>query len=102
MNRKKGFWIAAALALVAAVLIFAILRPTGAQERPAKIVECVNTVDAHPGPKDAWQPAVVDMNIFAGGQVRTGAASSARLQLLEGIVRLTADTVFTVKKCTQH
>ncbi len=99
MNIQKVFWIAGGLALVAALLIFVVLRPTGGQERPAKIVECVNTVDAHPGPKDAWQPAVVDMNIFAGGQVRTGAASSARLQLLEGIVRLSADTVFTVKKC---
>jgi C4-dicarboxylate-specific signal transduction histidine kinase len=63
MNRWKGFWIVGGLALVAAFLIFVVLRPTSGQERPAKIVECANTADAHPGPKDAWQPAEVDMNI---------------------------------------
>jgi hypothetical protein len=40
----------------------------------------------------------VDMAIYGGGRVRTGAASSARIELLEGLVRLSADSIFTVKK----
>jgi hypothetical protein len=38
------------------------------------------------------------MAIYGGGRVRTGEASSAQLALLEGIVRLAAQTVFTVKE----
>ncbi len=55
-------------------------------------------MDAHPRPRGDWEPAVVDMAIYGGGQVRTGAESSARLELLEGLVRLSADSIFTVKE----
>jgi inhibitor of cysteine peptidase len=98
---KKGFGIAIGLALLAAIAIAAllILRPSGEEpEHSAAVIETVNKVDANPHPKDDWRPAVVNMLIYGGGRVRTGAASSARLQLLEGIVRLSADTLFTVKK----
>jgi hypothetical protein len=74
--------------------------PTEEQERSATVVEVVNKVDAHPRPKDDWQPAVVDMAIYGGGQVRTGAASSAIVELLEGVVRLVAESLFTVKEST--
>jgi len=95
---KKGLWIIMGLALMAAIACSCA--PTKDQERPATLVEVVNKVDAHPRPKDDWQPAVVDMAIYGGGQVRTGAASSARLALLEGVVRLAAETLFTVKEST--
>ena len=95
---KKGYWRVAGLALVAAIVIAILLScSSGAQENPATVVETVNQVDAHPRPKDDWEPAAVDMLIYGGGQVRTGAASSARLAFLEGTVRLSADSIFTVK-----
>lgn len=86
--------------VVIAVLIVAVilLRPFGEQEHPATVIEVVNRVDAHPHSQDDWTSAWVDMRIFGGGQVRTGSESTARLELLEGIVRLSADSVFTVKK----
>jgi hypothetical protein len=96
---KKRVWIAGGLALVAVVVaVVLVLLPPGEQEHPATVVETVNQVDAHPRPRDDWQPATMGMEVYGGGQVRTGAASSARLELLEGIVRLFADSVFTVKE----
>ncbi|RLC57890.1 MAG: hypothetical protein DRI80_14440 [Chloroflexota bacterium] len=100
MNVRKRFWIAGGLALVAVVVAVLLLLPSGGEERPAMVVEAVNKVDAHPRPKDDWQPATVDMAIYGGGQVRTGIESSARLELLEGAVRLSAESVFTVEKST--
>jgi len=84
--------------LAVAVAIVLFLLSARGQERPATVVETVNKVDAHPRPRDDWQPAVVEMAIYGGGQVRTGAESSARLELLEGLVRLSADSIFTVKE----
>jgi hypothetical protein len=95
---KKRFWIAGGLMLLAiAVAVFFVFTSKG-QEHPATVVEAVNKVDAHPRPKDDWGLAEVGMAIYGGGQVRTGAASSARLELLEGLVRLSAETIFTVKE----
>ena len=94
----KKVWIAGGLVLVAVAVAALLLLLTGDQEHPATIVEVVNKVDAHPRPQDDWLPAAVDMAIYGGGQVRTQAASSARLELLEGTVRLSADSIFTVKK----
>jgi hypothetical protein len=96
VNRR--IWIAGGLVLVAVVVTVLFLLRTRGQEHPATVAEAVNEVDAHPRPKDDWQPAVVDMAIYGGGQVRTGAASSARIELLEGLVRLSADSIFTVKR----
>jgi len=90
-----------ALAAIAGVAIVLWLLLGGQGRRAAvvaKIVEAINRVDAHPRPADEWQPAVVDMGICGGGQVRTGAESRARLEMPEGMVRLAADTVFTVKE----
>jgi hypothetical protein len=98
---KRKFWLAGGV--VAAVLIVVaiiVLRPFSEQEHPATVIEVVNQVDAHPRPQDDWTSAWVDMRIFGGGRVRTGGESSARLELLEGIVRLSGDSVFTVKKST--
>lgn len=94
---KKRFWIAGGLVLVVGIVAALILLPPGGQENTARVIEAVNTVDAHSRSKDDWQPAAVDMLIYGGGQVRTGAVSWARLELLEGAVRLSADSVFTVK-----
>jgi hypothetical protein len=95
---KKRFWIAGVLVLAAVVVAVLFLLTSGGQERPATVIEAVNTVDAHPRPKDDWRPAEGGMAIYGGGQVRTGVASSARLQLLEGVVRLSAESLFTVKE----
>jgi hypothetical protein len=94
---KKRAWIAGGLAL-ATITVALFLLLAGGQEHPATIVETVNKVDAHARPRDDWQPAAVDMAIYGGGRVRTGAASAARIELLEGLVRLSADSIFTVKK----
>jgi hypothetical protein len=72
--------------------------PTEEPEHSAMVIETVEKVDAHPRPQDEWESASVGMIVYGGGQVRTGSASSARLELLEGIVRLAADTLFTVKE----
>jgi hypothetical protein len=93
---KKGFWIIFSVTLMA--VMACSCAPSGDQEHSATVVEVVNKVDAHPRPKDDWQPAAVDMAIYGGGQVRTGAASSARLELLEGMVRLAAESILTVKE----
>jgi hypothetical protein len=101
---NKRFWIGAGVALVVTIAIAIVLlaRPSSEPEHPARVIETENKVDAHPRPDDDWRPAVVDMLIFGGGRVRTGAVSSARLELLDGIVRLSADSIFTVKKSTTH
>jgi hypothetical protein len=98
---KRKFWLAGGV-VVAVLIVVAIvlLRPYGEQEHPTTVIEVVNRVDAHPRPQDDWTSALVDMRIYGGGQIRTGAESSARLELLEGIVRLSGDSVFTVKKST--
>ncbi|MCP4543623.1 MAG: hypothetical protein GY832_41450 [Chloroflexi bacterium] len=95
---KKRLWIIGGLVLMVAVVVAILLLFTGGQENTATIVEVVNKVDAHPRPRDDWEPVVVDMEIYGGGQVRTGTESFARLELLEGIVRLSADSIFTVKE----
>jgi hypothetical protein len=100
---KKRFWLAGGMAVAALIVVAIVLvRPYAEQEHPATVIEVVNRVDAHPRPQGDWTSAWVDMRIFGGGQVRTGGESSARLELLEGTVRLSADSVFTVKKSTTH
>jgi hypothetical protein len=70
------------------------------EQNSAQIVEAINQVDAHSHPEDDWQTAAVGMDIYGGGQVRTGTDSSARLELMEGVVRLWEKTLFTVKEYT--
>jgi hypothetical protein len=86
----------------AVVLLLAIVAalPLGAhrQKRSAEIAEVVNKVDADPRPKDEWEPAVVGMAVYGGGQVRTHADSAARLEMPESIVRLSAETLLTLKE----
>jgi hypothetical protein len=84
---------ALALAIVAALPLVA-----DRQKRSAEITEIVNEVDAHPRPKDEWEPAVVGMAVYGGGQVRTHADSAALLELPQGIVRLSAETLLTLKE----
>jgi hypothetical protein len=95
---RRGFRVIISSALIAAT-ICSCASPEG-QEHSATVIEAVNKVDALPRPEDDWQPAVVDMAIYGGGQVRTGAASSARLELLEGVVRIWSESIFTVRECT--
>lgn len=92
---RTNRWVVTALVLMTALA--SACRPGAGQERSATIVEVVNEVDAHARADDAWQSAEADLAIYSGGQVRTGEASSAQLALLEGIVRLAAQSIFTVK-----
>jgi len=88
-----------AVIVIGAVALWLLLGGPGRRAAVvAKIVEVINRVDAHPRPADDWQPAAVNMGLYGGGQVRTGAESRARLEMPEGAVRLSADTVFTVKE----
>ena len=97
---KTRFGIIGGLVLLATIIVGVVLllRPSGEQENTATVVEMVNKVDAHPRSKDDWQPAALGMAIYGGGQVRTGAESSTQLELLEGMVRLSASSIFTVKE----
>jgi len=95
---KRRLLIVGGLILVAAVAITLFLLTTNERKNTATVVEVINRVDAHPRPKDDWLPANLDMVIYGGGQVRTLAQSSARMELLEGIVRVSADSIFTVKE----
>jgi hypothetical protein len=98
---KRKLWLGGGVVVTVLIVVaIIVLRPYGEQEHPVTVIEVVNRVDARPRPQDDWTSAWVDMRIFGGGQVRTGAESSARLELLEGIVRLSGDSVFTVKKST--
>jgi hypothetical protein len=85
------------LLITGAISVFA-LQLVSEEENTATVIEMANHVEAHPRPADGWQPATVGMMVYSGGQVRTGTASAAHLRLLEGIVRLSADTLFTVKE----
>ncbi len=93
---KRSFWIITTLVWIAA--ISCSIGRLQEQENPATIIEAINQVDAHRLPEDDWEPAQQGMEVFSGGQVRTGENSSARLELLEGMVRLWADTIFTVRQ----
>ena len=96
---KTRFGIIGGLVLLAMIVVgVVLLLPSGEQENTATVVEMVNKVDARPRSKDDWQPAALGMAIYGGGQVRTGAGSSAQLELLEGMVRLSASSIFTVKE----
>ena len=95
---KKRVWNAGGSVLLCVIAVALFLVACEGQENTATVIEVVNRVDAHPHPEDDWQPAMERMVIYAGGLVRTGIDSSARLELLEGMVRLSADSIFTVKE----
>ena len=97
---KKVVWFVIGLMFIA-VLVGSCVQPEG-QQTTATVIETIHQVEAHARSQEAWQPAATGMIVYGGGQVRTGANSSARLQLLAGIVRLWAETVFTVKEETFH
>lgn len=86
------------LLITGAISVFALQSASEEEENTATVIEMANQVEALPRPADGWRPATVGMMVYSGGQVRTGTASSVHLRLLEGIVRLSADTLFTVKK----
>ena len=61
---QKRFWIIVALALGAiGIVALLFILPSGGQGRPATVIETINQVDAHPRPKDDWQPAQVGMDL---------------------------------------
>ncbi|MDY7039413.1 MAG: FecR family protein [Chloroflexota bacterium] len=103
---KKWLWIIGGVLLAVACLVVIVgvaigvmlVSPGGEEGTPARIVKVVADVDAHPRSEDDWIAAAVDMLVYGGGQVRTGADSSAQLELREGAVRLSAYTLFTVEE----
>ncbi len=99
-----GLLVLIAICLAAAVFL---TKPTGPAvetasprllDRPATITEIINQVEAHSKPEDAWTTAAVNMLLYNGGQVRTFTDSSARIALEDGVVRVAANSVFTVKQ----
>jgi len=100
MRKKWLLIIKGALLVVLTAILAMVLSCGGGESTPARIVEVVADVQAHARPKDDWVEAMVDMLIYGGGQVRTGADSAAQLELREGSVRLSAYTMFTMKETT--
>jgi hypothetical protein len=76
---KKSSLIVGGIVLLIVIVALLILLPSGEQENEATVIEVINKVDARPYSRDDWRPAFVDMLIYGGGQVRTGADSSACL-----------------------
>jgi len=99
--KPKWLWIIrGALLVVPVAMLVMVLSCSGDEGASAKIVEVVADVDAHARPRDDWIAAMVDMLVYGGGQVRTGADSAAQLELREGTVRLSAYTLFTMEEAT--
>lgn len=107
---KKWLWIIGGVLLAGACLVVmvvggvalgALMLSRGGEEgSPARVVEVISDVQAHARSEDEWAKAMVDMLVYGGGQVRTGAGSSAQLELREGTVRLSAHTLFTMEEIT--
>jgi hypothetical protein len=62
----------------------------------ATVVDVINDVDAHPLPEPEWEDARVDMTIYLGGEVWAQEASTARVGVEEGLVRVAPNTIFTL------
>jgi len=99
--KPKWLWIIrGALLVVPVAMLVMVLSCSGDEGASARIIEVVADVDAHARPRDDWIAAMVDMLVYGGGQVRTGADSAAQLELREGTVRLSAYTMFTMEEAT--
>ncbi|MGD1996845.1 MAG: FecR domain-containing protein, partial [Anaerolineae bacterium] len=70
----------------------AVPTPRGPQ---ATVVDLINEVDAHALPEEDWVDALVDMVIYLGGEVWAREASTARVDVEEGLVRVAPNTIFT-------
>ncbi|HHS96541.1 MAG TPA: hypothetical protein ENK08_01355 [Chloroflexi bacterium] len=69
--------------------------PPAPEGPTATVVDVVNEVDAHALPEAEWVEAVADMTIYLGGEVWAKEASTARVGLEEGMVRVAPNTIFT-------
>jgi len=70
----------------------AVPTPEGPQ---AMVVDVINEVDAHALPEEEWVEAAVDMTIYLGGEVWAQEASTARVGVEKGLVRVAPNTIFT-------
>jgi hypothetical protein len=68
------------------------------EDLQARVVEVVNEVDAQPLPETEWEDAVVDMSIHRGGKVWAQEASTARVDVEDGLVRVAPNTIFTLDR----
>lgn len=67
-------------------------------ERSATVSDLVGTVQGRPAPAEPLAPVAVGFVLGVGGQVQTGDASRARLDLDDGsIVRMAANSSFTLQ-----
>jgi LysM repeat protein len=67
-------------------------------ERSATVSDLVGTVQGRPAPAEPLAPVAVGFVLGVGGQVQTGDASKARLDLDDGsIVRMAANSSFTLQ-----
>jgi len=61
----------------------------------ATVVDVINQVDAHALPEEEWTEALADMTIYTGGEVWAQEASTARVGIEKGLVRVAPNTIFT-------
>jgi Tol biopolymer transport system component len=66
--------------------------PTGPR---ASVQDLINQVDAHPLPAGDWQRAEIAMAIYVGGEVWAQEASTARVGVPNGLVRVAPNTIFS-------
>ncbi len=67
-------------------------------ELRAIVLDYINQVDGHARPGESWIPAFEAMDIFLGGEVRAGEASTARLELEKSLIRVAPNTIFTLNQ----
>jgi Tol biopolymer transport system component len=75
--------------------------PTASPTLPppqGSLLEFINQVDAHPLPGGAWEQALVNMALYAGGEVWAKESSTALIGLESDLVRVAPNTIFTLSK----
>lgn len=64
----------------------------------ATVVDVINEVDAHPLPEEDWVAAQAEMAIYEGGEVWAKEASTARVGVMENLIRVAPNTIFTLNQ----
>jgi LysM repeat protein len=105
MSRSLALAVVAALILSACGLRAAPTSTPAAtsapekNERSATVSDLVGAVDGKPSASEPFGPVAVGFILSVGGQVQTGDASKARLDLNDGsIVRMAANSSFTLQE----
>jgi len=88
--------------ILSALFLNACDSPAHVDPRTARVSEIINIVEARVAQQPAFAPATIGLTLVANGQVRTAAASKARLDFSEGsLVRLSEKTMLTVEELAE-